>query len=735
MKFSILKSVLAATMALAGTTAHAQLSPGGGSGSNKKYIVNINNPDRVDNRYLVVFKDSAVENASKASSSGTLSTKEISHLYTEDIAGVTNSNVVHAFTTTFYGTTIYNENQSAVEGLLNDSRIDRIYADVEIGISAIQHNATWGLDRIDQVHSQLNQQYQYDYTGDGVTIYVVDTGINNSHNELGGRVVFEKDFYTGSGDSGTCDDLPPDLCSRNITSPTGDTVIGDPHGHGSHVAGTIGASIHGVAKNVEFYNLRVLGPTGVGNATDLINTLNWISEQSRYPAVTNLSLYTLTYSDEMENAINAVVDNGVTVVAAAGNGHRHGCAHPASFTNTIAVGATQRDNDRLWVTTPGSVGSNYGACVDIFAPGKDIRSIHNLNTSLTVLKTGTSMATPHVTGAIALYLEANPSATPGQVKAALIGSGSAGQIQDPGTGSPNLIVNALAMSGAAPVITPDEFDDINFRGYTDNVVGDAVHWPGTSGGPDLHNFHEQGDVDWTIVAVTNRTIDIQAQMVGSSSQTRMSVYEWLSADQNPTDPDRFINVQQTLLGMDHTSGQARFTTSVLGETKIIAIKVTSFNNQSGENTEYQLNITDGFINDQYDDVPEQRSYSDDYPGDAVSWGAGDSWHFHNFHSASDQDWTFVWVPSDNQLEFRTEMLGTHSDTSIEVQKLTELRVNDAGPNRFFIDDMALMGSDDSPGNSSVIIDAEGGYLYAVKVTSRTGQSGSRTDYKLNIRHL
>ncbi|MBV9067977.1 MAG: S8 family peptidase [Acidobacteria bacterium] len=287
----------------------------------------------------------------------------------------------------------------------------------EPAVLDVQRSPVWGLDRIDQRDLPLNQTYVYNQTGAGVTAYVLDSGINASHNDFGGRVRSGFNFSTT---------LPPSDCN----------------GHGTHVAGILGGSQHGVAKEVSLVSLRVLDCQNRGFVSDMVKGIEWAinDHQSGQPAVMNISIYTDSPSASFDAAINAAIAGGITVCVIAGNGTaNNGVAtdactiSPARVSNAITVSATNILDSR-------SSFANFGPCVDLFAPGEQIESDWYSSNTATAIDSGTSMAAPHVTGAAALYLQNYPSAFPSTVAAALIEAASVNKVQNAGLSSPNRLL-------------------------------------------------------------------------------------------------------------------------------------------------------------------------------------------------------------------------------------------------------------------------------------------------------
>ncbi|WP_239162844.1 S8 family peptidase [Paractinoplanes rishiriensis] len=262
---------------------------------------------------------------------------------------------------------------------------------------------SWGLDRIDQVGPKLNQSYQYPGTGAGVTAYVLDSGIDINHADFGGRASHGYSFV------GTPAEESP--------------VADDCDGHGTHVAGTVGGNLYGVAKGVNLVAVRVLDCQGFGTTEDVIQGIDWVTANAVKPAVANMSLGGAK-DLALNEAVSRSVSSGVTYAVASGNEAADACeSSPASAAQTITVGATDNLDVRAWF-------SNYGKCTTIYAPGVNIVSASAGTSQGTLTASGTSMASPHVAGAAALLLQANPSMTPKQVRDRLITGAIAGPVFD-----------------------------------------------------------------------------------------------------------------------------------------------------------------------------------------------------------------------------------------------------------------------------------------------------------------
>jgi subtilisin family serine protease len=237
---------------------------------------------------------------------------------------------------------------------------------------------------------------------------VVDTGIRFTHADFGGRAVSGFDAVDG----GTAEDC---------------------NGHGTHVAGTVGGRLHGVAKAARLVGVRVLDCDGSGSTAQVVAGIDFVARSTARPAVANMSLGGAP-SRAIDAAVNRAIAAGVTFAVAAGNENANACqSSPARVPAALTAGATDRADNR-------AVFSNFGRCVDVFAPGVDITSTFLDSDTATVIFSGTSMASPHVAGAAALILQADPDATPAQVASQLLADASAGVVRGPGAGSPNRLL-------------------------------------------------------------------------------------------------------------------------------------------------------------------------------------------------------------------------------------------------------------------------------------------------------
>jgi serine protease len=311
---------------------------------------------------------------------------------------------------------------TAAAALARNPRVRYVEQDSIMSIVATQTGATWGLDRIDQLDLPRDGSYVYDTTASGVHAYIIDTGIRRTHSEFGGRV--STAGYTAIADGNGTNDC---------------------NGHGTHVAGTVGGATYGVAKGVTLHAVRVLSCSGSGSTSGVIAGVNWVTSNRVLPAVANMSLGG-GVSTALDDAVRNSIAAGVTYAIAAGNSNADACtSSPARVSQALTVGATTSGDAR-------SSFSNFGTCVDLFAPGSSITSAWSSGDAATNTISGTSMAAPHVAGVAALYLASDPSAPPSTVNAAVVNNATSGRLSGIGSGSPNRLLYSLF--GGAPVDSP-----------------------------------------------------------------------------------------------------------------------------------------------------------------------------------------------------------------------------------------------------------------------------------------
>ncbi|SHO64923.1 S8 family peptidase [Algoriphagus zhangzhouensis] len=275
------------------------------------------------------------------------------------------------------------------------------------GSDVVQTNATWGLDRINQTELPLDQEYTYNSPGSDITAFILDSGIRYDHEEFEGRAVPGFDFYGGNAS--------------------------DVYGHGTHVAGTVGGKIYGMAKKVKLVSVKVLGDDNRGSWSNIIGGIDWASANKTGPSVINMSIQGTSFGSAVSNAVKAAFNNGIVVVVAAGNWNDNACFQAlASVPEAISVGASTMTDSRAFF-------SNFGDCIDIFAPGVEITSASVNGPDEYIDFQGTSMAAPHVAGAAVLYLSKNPEATPQEVTDYLMENSTKGIISNSLSANNNLL--------------------------------------------------------------------------------------------------------------------------------------------------------------------------------------------------------------------------------------------------------------------------------------------------------
>lgn len=304
--------------------------------------------------------------------------------------------------------------EAEAKKLAADPAVEKVFQDQKVSVSGEQANPpSWGLDRIDQADLPLDDSYTYpDSAGAGSTVYVIDTGVHVSHEDFGGRAVHGYDAVDDDDDAS------------------------DGNGHGTHVASTAAGEAYGVAKEADIVAVRVLDDNGSGTTAGVIAGVDWVTENADGASVANMSLGG-GVDEALDAAVAASIESGVSYAVAAGNSNADASGFsPARVDTAITVGATDDDDSRASY-------SNYGAGVNIFAPGSDITAAWHTGDTDTNTISGTSMASPHVAGVAALYLADNTDATPAEVTEALESAGTEGVVGDPGTGSPNLMLHIV----------------------------------------------------------------------------------------------------------------------------------------------------------------------------------------------------------------------------------------------------------------------------------------------------
>ncbi|WP_406295034.1 S8 family peptidase [Streptomyces sp. NBC_00624] len=304
--------------------------------------------------------------------------------------------------------------QTEAKQLAADPAVSKVVQNKKFHIDATQENPpSWGLDRIDQTETAGDHAYTYpDSAGDGVTAYVIDTGVRVTHKEFEGRA------------------------SSGFDAVDNDDSADDGNGHGTHVAGTIAGATFGVAKKAKIVAVRVLDDSGSGTTEQVVAGIDWVTAHHEGPSVANMSLGGGA-DPALDAAVQKAIASGVTFAVAAGNESADaGEGSPARVPEAITV-ASSTENDEQ------SSFSNYGPVVDIYAPGSDITSSWNDSDDATNTISGTSMATPHVVGAAAVYLAGHPDATPAEVATALTDGATPDAISNATEGTPNKLLKIV----------------------------------------------------------------------------------------------------------------------------------------------------------------------------------------------------------------------------------------------------------------------------------------------------
>ena len=288
-----------------------------------------------------------------------------------------------------------------------DPEVALVEQDQIVTIDAVQTGATWGIDRIDQRNRPLSGSYSYTATGRGVNVYVIDTGILTGHAQFGGRAA---NVYDGVGGNGQ-----------------------DCNGHGTHVSGTVGGSTYGVAKEANLRGVRVFTCSGSSANSTIIAGIDWVRANHVKPAVANLSLGG-GYSAATNTAVRSLAAAGVYTVVAAGNSGRSACNYsPASEPTVMTVAASTSSDARASY-------SNYGSCVDVYAPGSSITSAWYTSPTATNTISGTSMASPHVAGVAALYKSALGDASQATIDGWITSNATPNVITSNRRGTPNRLL-------------------------------------------------------------------------------------------------------------------------------------------------------------------------------------------------------------------------------------------------------------------------------------------------------
>jgi subtilisin family serine protease len=388
---------LASGIAIAGVTAAVAAFAAAPAQALEGQIRTSNAAASVANSYIVVLKGAGLKGAGGGAAA-------------QNIAGRYGAHVTHTYGSALSGFSI-TADQTQAKRLAADGGVAYVAQNERVHLLDTQSNPpSWGLDRIDQRDLPFDNSYTYSTKSKNVTAYVIDTGVRATHKTFGGRVSGGKNFVGSDNDTN------------------------DLYGHGTHVAGTIGGSEYGVAKGVHIVPVRVLDAFGNGTIDGVVAGIDWVAQDASGPSVANMSLGGMA-NDALDQAVRGAIADGVTFVVAAGNSAADASTtSPARVPEAITVAASDKTDKQASF-------SNYGPLVDLYAPGVGITSSWNASDTATNTLSGTSMATPHVTGSAALYLAGDPTATPAEVSRALTRAASPGKISNASAGTPNKLLN------------------------------------------------------------------------------------------------------------------------------------------------------------------------------------------------------------------------------------------------------------------------------------------------------
>ncbi|MER6994267.1 S8 family peptidase [Streptomyces sp. NPDC000410] len=479
-------------LAVAGSIAVAALALGAASAipasaapsAQEGVIQNAGAPGAIAGSYIVTLDESAADAGSKAGKA---------------LAAEYGAKIKKTYNAALNGYAV-ELSEAQAKKFAADPAVESVVQNRVLTISGTQPNPpSWGLDRIDQKPLPLNQSYTYpDSAGTGVTAYIIDTGVRITHSDFGGRASYGYDAIDN------------------------DNTAQDGHGHGTHVAGTVAGGAYGVAKKANIVGVRVLNNQGSGTTAQVVAGIDWVTQNARKPAVANMSLGG-GVDTALDTAVRNSIASGVTYAVAAGNSNANAANYsPARVAEAITVGSTTNTDAR-------SSFSNYGSGLDLFAPGSSITSAWNTNDTATNTISGTSMATPHVAGAAALYLSDNRTATPAQVSAALTAAATPNVVGNPGTGSPNRL---LYVGGGSTTPPGPKFENTADYAINDHsTVESPVTVSGVSGNAPaalqvpvniVHTYI--GDLQVQLVAPDGTAYTLKGYGTGGSSDNINTTY-------------------------------------------------------------------------------------------------------------------------------------------------------------------------------------------------------------------
>ncbi|MGW6454631.1 S8 family peptidase [Streptomyces sp. NPDC055078] len=483
-RLSAISATAVAALALGAVSAFPATAATAADRAPERTIQNAGAPGAVKDSYIVTLRESAPDAESRAGRA---------------VAAEYGAKIEKTYTAALNGYAVHVSAERAKQ-LAGDPAVASVVQNRIFRTTATQPNPpSWGLDRIDQRGQALDRSYTYpDTAGEGVTAYIIDTGVRITHSDFGGRAAYGYDAVDN------------------------DNIAQDGNGHGTHVAGTVAGAAHGVAKKAKIVGVRVLNNAGSGTTAQVVAGIDWVTRNAVKPAVANMSLGG-GIDSALDTAVRNSIASGVTYAVAAGNSNANASGFsPARVAEAITVGSTTSTDAR-------SSFSNYGSPLDIFAPGTSITSAWHTGDAATNTISGTSMAAPHVAGAAALYLAGNRTATPAQVSTALTTAATSGVVTSPGTGSPNRL---LYVGGGTTPPPGKRFENLTDMAIGDNttvespitVTGVPGNAPATLSVPVDIKHTYIGDLRIDLVAPDGTVYNLKAHGTGGSADNVNTTY-------------------------------------------------------------------------------------------------------------------------------------------------------------------------------------------------------------------